>query len=576
MRIKYALKKFAYETFRPRSRADYAEVFSRGNGEGTAPYPWFYSRVFLLCFFLFSLLGLGYVFTELNFLALAFAGGFFADVVFVVLLYELYPKRDFSPAAPLAALFIGGLIASAAAYIIYSVERTAEPYHMQAWTAFAEETAKAVAVIFVVFAFKKKNAYACLVLGAAVGGGFSAFENMWYAFTEGFAYNNLSDAMQTILIRSLGTPFSHAAWTGAFGWAVSGDKPYKKWQPYAVFAFNYLMHFFVNFPLMEQFRGWKGYPVSAATGVASLFLLIILIVLSRREILPSGEKICRGLWETARAERLPQINSRYAADDLRFPGGGTAANVFAAVAILCLSFALMGPALMFRGYLPYKYYDFDRFEDCRFLVQNGLEFYPDYDRKYADCDPTSNFSATFSEGKLTSAVQREKSGEYFYRYRYEYRYYLFTKREGNVWFIRVDGQEVAAYEYLPESNGHNILNGFEAVILPDEEGEPDYENPDRMRRWELQSVSLEYEGGVYRDYWLYDDGRMLHTFILDPMCYSVYVTEDGKYRAVMDERVPQGKDDAAVFTAVFASFSAVGGAVYLILKFKSRRYKYVE
>lgn len=571
MRILAAIKKFAYETFRPRTRADYAEVFSRGGGgDGRAAYPWLYSRALLLCFFLFALLSLGYALTGLNFLAVAAAGGAFADIAFIILLYELYPGRDFPLAAPFAAMFAGGILSSAAAYLLYSLKTVSAPYAMQAWTAFVEETAKAVAVAAAVAAAGEKRPFACLVLGAAVGGGFSAFENMWYAFTGGFVHGEVSGAVKTLLVRSFGTPFSHAAWAGAFGWAVSGEKPYKKWQPYAVFAFNFIMHFFVNFPLMEQFRGWKGYPISAVTGIATAMLLIFLAVCYARPQTGNGETAVK----RQPFERLPKINSATGGAACRARGYKIAANAVAAAAVVCLSFALMGPALVFRGYETFKYYDFGSFEECRAVAQNGLEFYPDYDREYIRYDDlTVNYSVAYTEGQLSYVVQRERAGNYYYRYRYAYTYYIFTAGKGNVRYIRLNGRDVPAYEYLPgEGTGRSLLENFEAAIPVDEDGNPDYAHPSRMRRIELKSVSLEYNGGVYQDYALDAGGEKLHTFILNPLCYSVYVTDDGVYRAVMEERTPLGVPETVVFCSVFAAATAGLGAAWTVLKIKSGKY----
>lgn len=572
MRFKSTVKNFIYETFRPRSRADYAEVFSRGNGGGeSVPYPWLYSRALLLLFFLFSVISLSFYLSGLNFIAVAFAGGAFADAVFIILLYELYPKRDFLFATPFVVFVLGGILSSAIAYFLYSFMNVEAPYLMQAWTAFVEEFAKSATVVAVILAVKKKNPYICIVLGTAVGGGFSALENMWYAYTEGFAVYSVAKATQTLLIRSFGTPFSHAVWAGIFGWALSAEKPYKKWQTYALLVFNYVMHFFVNFPLMEQFEGWKGYPISAFTGVASVTLFVFLLVKSRKAFIVKEENSERKIMH--KRERLPKIN---VADEKAFTGFSSAKkivqNAVGALAVILLSFALLGSPLLFRGYSAYTYVDYDNFEDCKSVAQNGLEFQPDFERKYVKlADITQNWQVAYSAGDLSYVVQRERSGDYVYRYRYSYRYYAFFQRDDEFYYVRYNGEYVKAYNRTE----NKAVNGFEEVYKKKEDGGemPELES---LRRMELQSVMVESEGGIYYDTPVYDGATTLHLFILNPKCFSVYVSGEGKYRAVMDEKEPLGKTEAAIFSAVFAVLAAGAGIAYLTLKITSGRYKDVE
>ena len=160
IKIKEGIKRYFYETFRPRSKEDYAEVLSRGNGgKGKTPYPWFYSRVFLVCFLLFSLICLGYSLSDINFIAVAFAGGIFADLTFIVLLYELYPQRTISLFAPVAALFAGGLLSSSFAYVLYGIFSVKAAYAAQAWTAFVAETGKVLTTLIIVRFLKKRDTY---------------------------------------------------------------------------------------------------------------------------------------------------------------------------------------------------------------------------------------------------------------------------------------------------------------------------------------------------------------------------------------------------------------------------------
>lgn len=576
MKVKFinSLKKFGYETFRPRTGADYAEIFTRGGGGEDVPYPWFYSRVILGGLFLFSLLCIGYKISEINFPAVSFAGGIFADLAFIILLFEIYPKRDFPLIAPLAALFAGGLLSSAFSYILYGLSGVTADFASQAWTAFVEEFSKSVTVVIILLLFKKRNAFQCFIIGAAVGGGFSAFENVWYMYTDGFAYNflGLSGAMCTALIRALGTPFSHAAWAGAFGWALSGEKPWKSLRPYAILFFNYVMHFFVNFPLTRLFAGWKGYPISAVTGILSFALIIRLIIINKREL--CGRIPLDAEKQGNSCEHLPKIiNPENEWIGINLSKNRFIANVLAACAVLSLTFTLMGPTCIFGGYEHYKYDSYNSFEEAASVAQNGLVFSPDFEREYVfNKNLTENFSFMYTNGNLEYVVQREQYGDYFYRFRYGYTRYPIYRRTENSYYVLAEGEEVLAY-----TNGQD--SGDFHVVFNEETGLPAY-----ARRWELQNIYLEYGDSqypcitFYAQYEPLDGKRMreLRYFDINPYCISVYGTPDGKYNAIMAESVPVRKTEAIIFSGVFGAAFAGFGIAYIVEKIKIRRYKNVE
>ena len=614
--VKEAFKRFVYETFRPRTREDYAEIFTRGRGgDDKTPYPWFYSRVFLFCLFLFSILCFGYSFSELNIPSVLFAGGIFADLTFIVLLFEMYPKRDMPLFVPVAVLFAGGLLASAFSYIFYGFEDAISiitvfifkvgvraDYISQVWTAVVEETAKVIATLITLKIVKKRNPLACLIIGAAVGAGYSAFENMWYMLTLApVKAGGLSYLMAMGLIRSLGTPFSHAAWAAVYGWAVSGKNSWKRWQPYAVYAFNFVMHFFVNFPLTSAFSGWKGYPVSAVTGILSLALLILLIVKCRKELLHVGAI------DGIRTDGMRYSDIIHNSDG-RFPkvniieqsefsyGGGLGkpkfiANVLAACAVLALTFMLIGPTCVFGGYNNTAFYTYDKFADALMVAQDGCIFTPDYDRAYVKHDDLSeNFAFTYTEKGLVSVIQREKYDEYFYRFEYAYRIYNMESDKYGNYFVRVDGELVL----VMRSNGEEV---GEFEVIRDAPDKP----LTRARRWELVGVELEYGAKIYSARTIYlsrvgvvyfsypnstaavvtpdtelGDTVELHYFNINPNCMSLYYVGDGKFEIMMYEQVPVRKTESIVFTCVFAAAFIGCGVAYIVFKNKSRRYKNVE
>lgn len=576
MKAKEALKKFAYETFRPRTREDYAELFTRGRGgEERASYPWLYARALLFFLLLFSALSVCYSASFINLFSLAFAGGIFGDLTFIILLYELYPKRDLSLLTLAAALVFGGLISTGYSTLLYAADIHA-PFAEQAYTAFAEETGKALTTVILLLIIKKRSPMCCLLVGAAVGGGYSAFENMWYMYADGLAYGgaaNLSAALQTALWRSLGTPFSHAAWAGAFGWAVSGCKPYKKWQPYAVFAFNYVMHFFVNFPLIPMFSGWRGYPISAVTGIISIVLIIYLVIISRREAAADV---------FADEGRVPNPAYSLPADvprgydpfgvrvNVEGETGGSGsercrfiANVLAAAAIACFSFMLLGPTCVFGGYNRYKSYTYATFEEAKQLAQNGLELYHDEERTmvvYAD--PSQNYAYTYEDGRVTSVAQREEYGGYLYTYEYVNVKYtnIYTDSEGR-YFVVSDGKQVFV----------------DAVG-----GQP----PEEVYIWSLRYVWTEIDGVIYYRQNVYADASYLavggntglevspivyHYFSLNPNVLYISANAGGDFSVRVREDVPVRFAESIAATVIFGAAAIASGTGYIIYKKKARR-----
>jgi len=93
----------------------------------------------------------------------------------------------------------------------------------------AEEPGKLLVLAFVIN--KRKYGYILngLLLGAAVGAGFAAFESAGYALRV--ALDEGTDAMREVIFtRGLLSPFAHIVWTGMAGsalWRVKGTQPFR-------------------------------------------------------------------------------------------------------------------------------------------------------------------------------------------------------------------------------------------------------------------------------------------------------------------------------------------------------------
>jgi len=158
-------------------------------------------------------------------------GTFLVPIVYVAYLYEDGTLYDV-PLSRIALLFFfGGVIGTVVATLLLSrllVDGGAGLFGSQTlWNAlligFAEEAAKLVVLLpFLVFARKR---YATvmhgIVLGAAAGMGFAAFESMGYAFLALVLPGGGVDAMaEVIRLRALLAPLGHGTWTAIIAAAI--------------------------------------------------------------------------------------------------------------------------------------------------------------------------------------------------------------------------------------------------------------------------------------------------------------------------------------------------------------------
>lgn len=502
MRLGGEIKRFFFETFRPHGEREYAEFFSRGKGESGAPaYPWFYSRVFLFGLVFYSVAYLCYA-IEGNggdLFPSVLTGGFFADITLLTLVYELYPRRDISYAPLLVALIAGGLVCALISQSIYNVyDPHTYNFGTLVYVAAVEEFSKSAVVVIAFLLLGKKQPFFCLLLGLAVGGGFSSLENCWYIFGGGYNFVSTQRlSMEMAIFRAGGAAFSHAAWCGAFGFWLS-QKGKFHWRAVLSYAVNAALHFLINFPLVPMFAGWRGYPVSIVAGILSFASLAYSVYLSRREV--------TGGFAPRPAFCKPKFIS----------------NVIAAASMCMLVLCSFGLSHVIADAKVSPYLYFSSYDDCRAYIQNGYDFYPDFDREFVFYEDLSqNYSYTITEGKLVSATQKQTYGDYTYRFTY------------------------------------SIYYGAD-------------ETPHALR----SSVAVEYGSGVIYSQSFYDARNIQrHFFNMNKNVASLGATDDGGFFITLRDGKPRG---AAVYTAVYAAsggLALIGGAAYTIINIAEKRKK---
>ena len=251
------------ETFRAHSGNEYREFLTRGLGESkhgiTGTYPWLYVRVFFILFILFTVnvVILRLTGNTLYVPTVALIGGITFTVPFMLFLFELYPKRDLSALKLFGVAVLGGTAAGLLSQSGYALIRVDDRWLYALVSGFVEEVSKATVAVAALAVMRKKNSYACFLIGAAVGAGFSVIEDMGYIFRDSdmiaASYGDIRNTVYLFIDRGFSVFCTHMLWTGMVGWAYGFGKRKLKPLFVAVTAYSLCLHACWNLP----FDGWR-------------------------------------------------------------------------------------------------------------------------------------------------------------------------------------------------------------------------------------------------------------------------------------------------------------------------------
>ena len=257
-------------------------------GAGSAwPRPWLYSRVFLSFAATYFLLRIcADVFGNSNALpGLLVVGAFAVPVATMVLFFELNVWRNISLYRVLQLFGVGGAASIVSALFLFRVFR----FDLGAWqatiAAFVEEPAKAV-IVWHAMRHCLRNPSRILngmLLGAAVGAGFAAFESAGYAFNS-LVGGSLQSAYGSIALRALWAPAGHVAWAAIQGAAFA---IVARGRPLGAGAFFHpkflgiafipvVLHFLWNSPWCDRF-----FPPSLRVLLLVLAWIVVLFLVNR-------------------------------------------------------------------------------------------------------------------------------------------------------------------------------------------------------------------------------------------------------------------------------------------------------
>jgi RsiW-degrading membrane proteinase PrsW (M82 family) len=149
---------------------------------------------------------------------LVLLGSFLVPVTFVIWAFERRDTGELTPTLVFGTFLTGGVLGVLAASLLETYLLHPSPW-LFVRVGLIEEAAKLAALAFLTRRLHSKSVRDGMILGAAVGFGFAAFESAGYAFTALFTVNGLSlmQVVQTEVLRGLLAPVGHGLWTAILG-----------------------------------------------------------------------------------------------------------------------------------------------------------------------------------------------------------------------------------------------------------------------------------------------------------------------------------------------------------------------
>ncbi|MDE6597672.1 MAG: PrsW family intramembrane metalloprotease [Clostridia bacterium] len=443
---------FFKETFRAHSKAEYKEIFTRGLNEDNSgvsgAFPWLYVRAFfaLLILFTVNTFVLRLTNNALYVPSVTFLGGITFTVPFIILLYELYPKRDLSLFFLIAVLVIGGTVSGFLAQLGYTFIPKVNDWISAVTAGVVEEVCKLIPALVVIAVIKQKNPYACFLIAATVGAGFSVIEDMGYIFyfSDNSSYHSDVSTIVTLFAdRGLSSFCSHVLWTGAIGWAYSYiKKPFKSIRFFLMIFLSISLHICWDFPL----EGWLQVLDIGLCVIIAACVNIAIVHVSRMKTL-ANEVDLTAVNEGIIAE-AKQMGGR-----MRFTN---AANLTFALTCTLLSVLLLVFCVLPIG-TDYKREEYGSKEEFIAVIQDHNDLVADWDRQFDDNGET--IEELKREGKRVYAVQRENIGGYDYDFSY-YFYDNEVKLDSIAVWVEFENRETRFYCFAYEF-GKDVVWVFE-------------------------------------------------------------------------------------------------------------------
>jgi len=266
----FSLSKFFSEVFSKHNPDEVERLLSVGTPDttpppsasmGIMPNPWIFFRV--LCGTIVAYLIFVYAWNTYNnpnmVPGLIVIGSLAVPFSIVILFFELNTPKNISILKIVQLVMIGGALSLLLSLILFSNAAFLVSTFGASSAGIIEEIGKLAALLFVmrnVNVDRYRYRLNALLLGAAIGAGFAAFESAGYAFRVGLQSGS-SAMLDVILLRGVLAPFMHIAWTSIAASAFWIARPQYKTtfktlqstQFLKVFAIPVVLHFIWNYRL---------------------------------------------------------------------------------------------------------------------------------------------------------------------------------------------------------------------------------------------------------------------------------------------------------------------------------------
>lgn len=240
-KVRFRLGDLFGEVFRKHPKEEADEILIGGTASTTPktreldtvrPRPWLYSRVLAMFGIAFLILGMGYLFFsgELVLPGVAFLGATAVPAALLIFFFEINLPKNISFFTVIKIFLIGGCASIAVSLFLYLFVPMGEEigYLDAVLIGLVEEAGKLAVILFFLHWEKKADwRLNALLVGAAVGAGFAAFESAGYIVV--YALEEGPWAMlEVTVLRAILAPGGHVAWAAITGYALmyaKGDAP---------------------------------------------------------------------------------------------------------------------------------------------------------------------------------------------------------------------------------------------------------------------------------------------------------------------------------------------------------------
>lgn len=292
--VKISLGDFFSQVFKKHTKKQAEDIFAVGT-ENTTPalsdieidraHPWLFSRILA---FIFALSILLYVLALLNprpgvVVALEVILAIAVPVSALMLFFESNILKNISIYEVTKLTLLGGVLSLILTILLDNLLGNSDNLDLVSslLTGFTEEAAKVLVAGYFVNRLHAKGIFNGLLIGAAVGTGFAAFENIMYLFND---QTGQMLGINTALTRTLFSISDHTEWcsitTAALVIAMAGTKV----DASAFLSFKFLRFFFLVVLLHAAWDYFNTLPVMAIVVVITWLTVFVFMNAGLREL----------------------------------------------------------------------------------------------------------------------------------------------------------------------------------------------------------------------------------------------------------------------------------------------------